>query len=58
MLLFLSVVRHTFEYGNEILEGNKAQSALLESVMLGGEQHILLCSLKTCNEAVRGDMGL
>ena len=30
----------------------------LESVMLGGAKHILGCSSRTCNEAVRCDMGL
>ena len=39
-------------------EGNKAQAAALESVMIGGAKHILECSSRTCNEAVRGDMGL
>ena len=33
-------------------------AAALESVMLGGAKRILGCSSKTCNEAVRGDMGL
>ena len=55
-LLLLSVVRPTLEYGSE--EGNKNQAAALESVMLGGAKRILGCSSKTCNEAVRGDMGL
>ena len=39
-------------------EGNKAQAATLESVMIGGAKRILGCSSRTCNEAVRGDMGL
>ena len=34
------------------------KAATLESVMLGGAKCILGCSSKTCNEAVRGDMGL
>ena len=38
--------------------GNKSQAPVLESVMLGGAKRILGCSSKTCNEAVRGDMGL
>ena len=54
-LLLLSVVRPTLEYGSEVWEG---QAAALESVMLGGAKRILGCSSKTCNEAVRGDMGL
>ena len=57
-LLLLSVVRPTLEYGSEVWEGNKSQAAALESVMLCGAKRILGCSSKTCNEAVRGDMGL
>ena len=57
-LLLLSVVRPTLEYGSEVWEGNKSQTAALESVMLGGAKRILGCSSKTCNEAVRGDMSL
>ena len=36
------------------------QVAALESIILGGAKRTLGCSsnLKTCNEAVRGDMGL
>ena len=30
----------------------------MESVILDGAKRILGCSSKTCNEAVRGDMGL
>ena len=52
-LLLISVVRPTLEYGSEVWEGNKAQAAALESVMIGGAKRI-----RTCNEAVRGDMGL
>ena len=56
-LLLISVVR-PLEYGSEVWEGNKAQAAALESVMIGGAKRILGCSSRTCNEAVRGDMGL
>ena len=52
------MVRTTLEYGSEVWEGNKAQAAALESVMIGGAKCILGCSSRTCNEAVRGDMGL
>ena len=31
---------------------------VLESIILDGAKRILGCSSKTCNEAVRGDMGL
>ena len=57
-LLLISVVRPTLEYGSEVWEGNKAQAAALESVLIGGAKRILGCSSRTCNEAVRGDMGL
>ena len=57
-LLLISVVRSTLEYGSEVWEGNKAQAAALESVMIGGAKCIVGCSSRTCNEAVRGDMGL
>ncbi len=48
----------TLEYGSEVWEVNKSQAAALESVMLGGVKRILGCPSKTCNEAVRGDVGL
>ena len=35
-LLLILVVRPTLEYGSEVWEGNKAQAAALESVMIGG----------------------
>ena len=54
-LLLLEVVRQNLEYGSE---ANETQEAMLESVMLGGAKRILGCLSKTCNEAVRGDMGL
>ena len=57
-LLLLAVVRPALEYGSEVWEANKAQVGALESVVLGGAKRILGCSSRTCNEAVRGDMGL
>ena len=57
-LLLLSVIRPSIEYGSEVWEGNKGQTNALESVVLGGGKKIRGCSSKTCNEAVRGDMGL
>ena len=35
-----------------------SQARSLESIILNGAKRILGCSSKTCNEAVRGDMGL
>ena len=55
MLLLISVVRPILEYVSEMWEGNKAQAAVLE---IGGAKRTLGYSLRTCNEAVRGDMGL
>ena len=56
--LLLSVIRPSIEYGSEVWEGNKSQAGSLESIILDGAKRILECSSKTCNEAVRGDMGL
>ena len=55
--MLLSVIRPSIEYGSEVWEGNKSQAGSLESI-LDGAKRILRCSSKTCNEAVRGDMGL
>ena len=57
--LLLSVIRPSIEYGSEVWEGNKkSQAGSLESIILDGAKRILVCSSKTCNEAVRGVMGL
>ena len=56
--LLLSVIRPNIEYGSEVWEGNKSQAGSLESIILDGAKRILGCSSKTCNEAVRGHMGL
>ena len=37
---------------------NKSKAGSLESIILDGAKRILGCSSKTCNEAVREDMGL
>ena len=57
-LLLLSVIRPSIEYGSEVWEGNKSQARSLESIILDGAKRILGYPSKTCNEAVRGDMGL
>ena len=57
-LVLLEVVRPTLEYGSKVWEANKAQVTPLESVVLAEAKHILGSSSRTCNEAVRGDMGL
>ena len=57
-LLLLSVIRPRIEYGSEVWEGNKCQAGSLESIILDGAKRILGCFSRTCNEAVRKDMGL
>ena len=57
-LLLLSVCRPSIEYGSEVCKCNKSQASALESILLGGAKKILGCSSKTCNETVRGDIGL
>ena len=52
-----TTTRSNFVY-YKVWEANKTQAAVFESVMPGGAKHILGCSSKTCNEAVRRDMGL
>ena len=56
--LLLSVIRPSIEYGSEVWESNKSQAGSLESIIFNGAKQILGCSSKTCNEAVRGDVGL
>ena len=57
-MLLLSVLRTSLEYGSEVWEGNKSQTASLESIMLGGAKPVLGCSSKTSNEVIWGEMGL
>ena len=54
-MLLLSVLRPSLKYGSEVWEGNKSQTASLESIMLGAAMYALGCSSKTLNEAVWGD---
>ena len=56
--MLLSVLRSSIEYGSEVWKRNKSQASALELILLGGAKKILGCSSRTCNEAVRGDMGL
>ena len=53
-----SVVRPSIEYGSVAWNCNKNQASAVETIILGGAKMTLGCSSKTCNEAVRGDMGL
>ena len=58
LMLLLSVLRPSLEYGSEVWDGNGSHVATLEDIMLGGAKCVLGCSSKTSNEAVWGDMGL
>ena len=59
MGVYSRVVQYnTAQYSSEVWDGNKSQAGSLESIILDGAKRILGCSSKTCNEAVRGDMGL
>ena len=57
-LLLLSVIRPSIGYGSEVWEGNKIQADYLESMILNEAKQILGCSSNSCNEPVRGYMGL
>ena len=39
-------MRPTLEYGSEVWEGNKSQTAALESVMLGAPQRLVMRQLE------------
>ena len=56
-MLILSVVRPSLEYGNKIWDCSRSQASKCasESIILS---EIFGCSSRTCNEAVRGDVGL
>ena len=56
--LLFSVLRPSIEYSSEIWKCSKSQTSALESIILGEAKRVLGCSSKTCNEAIRGDMGL
>ena len=58
ILLLLSVIRRSIEYESEVWDDNKSEAGSLESIILDGAKRILGRSSKTCNEEVRGDMGL
>ena len=51
----ISLLYPTLEYGSEVWACNKRQIA---SIQLGAAKKILGCSSKTCDEVVRGEMGL
>ena len=54
----MPVIRPSIEYKSKVWKGNKSQAGFLGSIIVGGAKRIPGCSSKTCNEAVRVDMGL
>ena len=48
---------HDFHLPLEVWEASKAQASALESVSFGGAKGILGYSSRSCNEAVREDIG-
>ena len=56
--VFMSILRPSLEYACEVWTVNKCQSKALESIQLRACKYILGCSLTTCDEPVRADLGL
>ena len=54
----MAVLRPTLEYGCELWNTNKCQAKALESIQLRACKYILGCSVTTCDEPVRADLGL
>ena len=56
--IFMAVLRPSLEYGCEVWNTNKCQAKALESIQLRACKYILGCSVTTCDEPVRADLGL
>ena len=56
--ILMSILRPSLEYASEVWNVNKCQNKALESIQLRACKYILGCSLTTCDEPVRGDLGL
>ena len=53
-----AVLQHSLECGCEVWNTNKCQAKALESIQLRACKYILGCSVTTCDEPVRADLGL
>ena len=53
-----AVLRPSLEYGCEVRNPNKCQAKTLESIQLRACKYILGCSITTCDEPVRADLGI
>ena len=56
--ILMAVLRPSLEYGCEVWNTNKCQPKALESIQLRACKYILGCSVTTCDEPVRADLGL
>ena len=56
--IFMAVLRPSLEYGCEVWNTTKCQDKALESIQLRACKYILGCSITTCDEPVRADLGL
>ena len=56
--VILSILRPSLEYGSEVWRCTTSQSKALDAVLLAACKKILVCSSKTCSEAVWGDLGI
>ena len=56
--ILMAVLRPSLEYGCEVWSANKSQAKALESIQLRACKYILGCSVTTCDEPVRADLGL
>ena len=54
----MAVLRPSLEYGCEVWNTNKCQVKALESIQLCACKYILGCSVTTCDEPVRANLGL
>ena len=56
--IFMAMLQPSLEYGCEVWNANKSQTKALESMQLCACKYILGCSITTCDESVRADLGL
>ena len=56
--ILMAVLRPSLEYGCEVWSANKSQAKALESIQLRACKYVLGCSVTTCDEPVRADLGL
>ena len=55
---YMAILLPSLECGCEVWNTNKCQDKALESIQLRAGKYILGCSVTTCDEPVRADLGL